>query len=83
MLSTVWLACVPGPHGCGALEPSTHRCPSSHRSQAVLPKVEVNLPAGQRSHDCFRAVAPNVPGKHNAGSDEPVGHDVPAGQTMH
>ena len=81
-LRTVWLACVPPGHGCGALEPSTHRKPAVQLLHAVLPESGVNLPAGHKVHVCWPAVGLYAPGKQGAGSAEPTEHDVPTGQTM-
>ena len=49
---------------------------------AVLPESGVNLPAGQRLHVATPGDAPNDPGKHGNGLEEPTGQAVPASQVM-
>ena len=62
--------------------PAGQKEPDSHGSQAVWPKLPVNLPGSQRVHaSAFEAEA-NEPGRQIFGSAEPTEHDVPAGQTM-
>jgi hypothetical protein len=86
-VSTVWLAWVPPGQGCGALEPSTHRKPGVHGWQAVLPGVDVNVPAGQRLQMDVPCCAAYEPGRHalqaEAAVDWGTGLAVPAGQERH
>ena len=51
-------------------------------THAVLPDVEVNLPAGQRPHVSCPGAAPYDPGRHADGCDEPTEQLVPAGQVI-
>ena len=51
--------------------------------QAVLPEVEVYLPASHLSHVSRSGVAPYDPGRHAEGDSDPTLQLVPAGQTMH
>ena len=87
ILSTVWLARVPPGQGCGALEPSTHRKPSVHGWQAVLPGVDVNLPLGHRLQIAVPFCAAYEPGRHalhaEAAVDWGTGLALPAGHERH
>ena len=74
---------VPAAHGCGVAEPSTQNAPDVQSMHAVLPDVEVNLPAGQSVHVDCSANALNEPGRHGVRSSEPTLHEVPSGQTVH
>ena len=84
---TVWLAWVPPGQGWGADEPSMHRYPGVHGWQAVLPDVDVNLPAGQRLQMAVPLCAANDPGRHalhaEAAVDWGTGLALPAGQERH
>lgn len=63
MLRTVWLACVPPGHGCGALDPSKHNLPTSQSLQTVLFGLAVNFPVGQGLHVGSLPLVAYVPGK--------------------
>ena len=84
---TVWLACVPPGHGCGAELPSTHRYPGVHSRQAVLPEVGENLPASHRSQVDCPGLAETAPGRHGRHAASLVlpgtGLALPAGHATH
>jgi hypothetical protein len=82
MLRTVWLAWVPPGHGCGALEPRTHKYPGVHSSHSVLLDTDVYLPGAHRSHVDFPLLDAYEPGRHAVGVTEPVAHEDPAGQSV-
>jgi len=86
-LITVWLAWVPPGQGCGADEPSTHKYPGVHGWQAVLPDVDVYVPAGQRLQTSVPFSAAKDPGRHALHAEAPVdwgtGLALPAGQERH